>query len=202
MNPILLLQKTARGHLCRKNLRKPKDHMTIPLVLVLLQQYTAHYHYVCTLNNVLSKKKIRHTNFPSEISENIVKFVFYRTYGIMPTWDTDSGDLQCGHMSIEVKAFSSIGPTSFGPTEKWDRIYFLDATRFYHSFFRVYECKLKNTSPLWQQLRMNETETYGDQCRQGRRPRLCFQEISRQLGPDHCRLIFEDTFNETFFDKK
>jgi hypothetical protein len=200
MNPIIMLQGIVRGHLCRNSLRQQKDQMTLPLVLSLLQKHTLHYGYVCNLNRMLSKKKIRHANFPSEISENIVKFVFYRTYGVMPTWDTDRGDLQFGDMSIEVKAFSSTGPTSFGPTEKWDRIYFLDATRFDHSFFRVYEFRLKNTSPEWRGLRINRTETYEEQCRQGRRPRLCFSEIYQQLG-EHCRLIFEGTFDDTICQK-
>lgn len=136
------------------------------------------------------KKKIRHANFPSEISENIVKFIFFQKYHIIPTWDTNSGDLQCGTMSIEVKAFSSSGPTSFGPTEKWDRIYFLDATRFLESRFRVYECNLKNTSPIWQRLRVNKKETFAQQCHQGRRPRICFSEIQKQLG-HHCKLFYD-----------
>jgi len=113
----------------------------------------------------------------------------------MPTWDTDTGDLQCGDMSIEVKAFSSTGPTTFGPTEKWDRIYFLDATQFNDSVFKVYECKLKNTNHIWQQLKVNKGETYGEHAKQGRRPRLCFTDICQQLGTN-CKLIFEDTFNE------
>jgi hypothetical protein len=117
----------------------------------------------------------------------------------MPTWDTDTGDLQCRGLSIEVKAFSSTGPTTFGPTEKWDRIYFLDATQFNDSVFKVYECKLKNTSHIWQQLRVNKGETYGEHAKQGRRPRLCFSDICQQLGTN-CKLIFEGTFSEKLCD--
>ena len=127
-----------------------QDPMTFTLVAEMLEEHKSHYRAICKWNNLLKKKKIRHTNFPPEISENIVKFVFFHKYKIMPTWDTDTGDLQCGGMSIEVKAFSSTGPTTFGPTEKWDRIYFLDAMQFHDSVFKVYECKLNNTSPIWQ----------------------------------------------------
>lgn len=192
---ITLLQKMVRGHLCRKRLQKPKDQMTFQLVSEMLEEHKSHYRATCKRNKLLQKKKIRHTNFPPEISENIVKFVFFHKYKIMPTWDTDTGDLQCGGISIEVKAFSSTGPTTFGPTEKWDRIYFLDATQFNDSVFKVYECKLKNTSHIWQQLRVNKGETYAEHARQGRRPRLCFSDICQQLGAN-CKLIFEGTFNE------
>jgi hypothetical protein len=112
----------------------------------------------------------------------------------MPTWDTDTGDLQCGNMLIEVKAFSSNGPTTFGPTEKWDRIYFLDATRFQDSLFKVYECRLKNTDTRWQQLQVNSRATFEDQARQGRRPRLTFSNIHKQLG-SHCKLIYQGKFS-------
>jgi hypothetical protein len=173
------------------------DQMTFSLVSEMLEEYITHSRAICRWNNLLTntKKKIRNTNFPSEISENIVKFVFFHKYKVMPTWDTDTGDLQCGGMLIEVKAFSSTGPTSFGPTEKWDIVYFLDATQFNDSVFKVYECKLKNTSHIWQQLKVNKGETYGEHAKQGRRPRRRFTDIRQQLGTN-CKLIYEGTFNE------
>lgn len=194
----ITLQKLARGHLCRKRLRKPNDQMTFQLVSEMLEEHKSRFKATSRRNELLSKKKIRHANFPSEISENIVKFVFFHKYKIMPTWDTDTGDLQSIGIN-EVKAFSSIGPTSFGPTEKWDRIYFLDATQFNDSIFKVYECKLKNTSHKWQQLRVNKDQTFGEQTIQRRRPRLSFFDISQQLGTN-CKLIFEGIFNEKLCD--
>lgn len=193
---VVLLQKIVRGHLCRKHLQKPKDQMTFAIVSKLLENYKNYNHQLQEINQfLLQKKKIRYHNFPSEISENIVKFVFFHKYKIMPTWDTQSGDLQYGNMLIEVKAFSSTGPTTFGPTERWDIIYFLDAMQFHKNFFKVYECRLKNTSHQWQQLKVNKTETYKDHCMKGRRPRLCFSNIFKQLG-SHCKLIFEGDFHE------
>jgi len=59
-------------------------------------------------------------NFPSHISENIVKFALFKKYNIMPNWDTKTGDLDLFNLKIEVKGFSSTGPSSFGPTEEWD----------------------------------------------------------------------------------
>lgn len=175
--------------------------MTFQLVSDMLEEHKSHYRATCRRNRLLQKKKIRQTNFPSEISENIVKFVFFHKYKIMPTWNTDIGDLQCGDISIEVKAFSSLGPTTFGPTEKWNRIYFLDATQFNDSVFKVYECKLKNTSHTWQQLRVNKGDTYGEHARQGRRPRLCFSDIWQQLGVN-CKLIYDGPFHEKLCDVK
>jgi len=190
---IIRLQKWIRGFMCRSNLQKLKDQVTFFIVTDLLRKYTDHYRYICELNDKLIKKKIRHANFPPEISENLIKFIIFQRYHVMPTWDTDTGDLQCGMLVLEVKAFSSFGPTTFGPNEKWDRIYFLDATRFAESIFKVYECKLKNTSSAWRALKINSTETFEDQCRQGRRPRIRFHDIYRQLR-SHCHLIFDDEF--------
>jgi hypothetical protein len=124
-----------------------------------------------------------------------VKFVFFHKYRIMPTWDTRSGDLQCLGIMIEVKAFSSMGPTTFDPNKKWDLIYFVDATLFNEYRFKVYECKLKNTSEAWQQLKVNKDQTYGDQCKQGRRPRINFSDMLKQLG-GYCHLIFDGEFSK------
>ena len=186
---LVTLQGVVRGVLCRTHLRKPKDDMSFQRLTELLNEHTRRFMFDCKINKNLKKKKIRHANFPSHISENIVKFVLFRKYKIMPTWDTQKGDLEFMHMKVEVKAFSSKGPTSFGPLEEWDRIYFVDATQFHQSKFKVYECNLKNTSCAWQQLRINKNETYGDQCKQKRRPRLHFNEIREQLGTN-CKMIF------------
>lgn len=164
--------------------------MSLSVVRGLLENYKADYQYKCAINKILSQKKIRHTNFPAEISENIVKFVVYARYGIMPTWDTSSGDLRLLDKTIEVKAFSTDAPTSFGPTEKWDMLLFLDATQFMNSSFRVYEYVGRNSSPQWQNLRVNKHEIFHDQCSQGRRPRLRFSCIKEQLG-NNLRLIFD-----------
>ena len=189
---LVSLQGIVRGVLCRTHLRKSKDDMSLKLLTKLLEEQKRRFLFDCEMNKRLKKKKIRHANFPSHISENIVKFVLFRKHKIMPTWNTRKGDLEFLHMKVEVKAFSSKGPTTFGPTEEWDRIYFVDATQFHESKFKVYECKLNNTSVEWQQLLINSKrkQTYGDQCKQGRRPRLYFEKIREQLGTN-CKMIFD-----------
>jgi len=193
------MQKLVRGYLCRKHLREPKDQMTFSLVSEMLDEHKIQHNNTRARNNRLKNRQIRNPNFPSEVSENLVKFVLFHKSKMMPSWDVKGVDLQCGDIRIEVKAFSSDGPTSFGPHKKWDRIYFLDATRFHESFFKVYECKLKNTSQTWQELKMNNNETFGEQAKQGRRPRLSFDDLQQQLG-DHCRLIWEGVLSEKLCD--
>lgn len=199
---IIALQRWARGHLCRRQLSSLRDRMTLRIVLDLLHRYKQQCVIIDQLNEEFQNKKIRKPNFPSEISENVVKFILGSHYGIMPSWDTPTGDLQQGCLRIEVKAFSSTGPTTFGPTEAWDRIYFLDATRFQQDIFRLYECRLSHRHPLWQSLKINRSETFHDHCRQGRRPRLRFEEIRSQLGSERCPLIFEGVVNESTMNQK
>jgi hypothetical protein len=73
----------------------------------------------------------------------------------------------------EIKFFSSSGPCSFGPTEKWDIIYFLDGLDYKQFNFKLYK-----------------TETFRDQASVGRRPRMSFDKIKDQLI-EHCELIWQ-----------
>jgi len=192
------LSGIIRGYLCRKHLRESKDNMGMKIVKTRLDMHIQVYRHTERLNNnLLGNKKIRQQNFPSEISENIVKFLLFNKYNIMPCWDTETGDLILDlitkKLKIEVKAFSSTGPTSFGPTESWDFIYFLDATRFQENYFVLYEVKISNTHSTWQQLKFNTKQTFQDQCDQKRRPRLIFSSIKEQLGSS-CQIIYEGNF--------
>lgn len=95
-----------------------------------------------------------------------------------------------GMERIEIKCFTSIGPSQFGPTEKWDRLYFLDG-RGYHDYkFKLYEVPLSNDSDEWKSLKFNKSQTFEDQVEQGRRPRLVFEGIQTQLG-ENCKMIWE-----------
>jgi len=52
-----------------------------------LTHFIEHIEFLSQMNHSLGDakhRKIRMSNFPSEISENLVKFVMYRTYGIIP----------------------------------------------------------------------------------------------------------------------
>ena len=105
----------------------------------------------------------------------------------------------------ELKFFSSTAPCSFGPTEKWDVIYFLDGLEYRNFNFKLYKISLANDSDEWKQLRVSRTQTFEDQASNGRRPRISFYSrsgprrrrrttsdisIKGQLG-EHCQLIWE-----------
>lgn len=78
----------------------------------------------------------------------------------MPSWNTDKGDLVINKKNIpfyqiEVKGFMSDGPSSFGPTENWDCIYFVDCKDFVCKKFKVYEIRLSNKSEIWENIRIS-----------------------------------------------
>ena len=152
----------------------------------------------------MSKKKRRNENFPSDISENIAKFVIAKKYGIIPCWDTDKGDIIFNKKDIfrqiEVKGFMSLGPSSFGPTEMWDWIYFVDGLDIRNKNFKIYEIKLSNTSETWRSIKINKKETYGEIADKNQRGKLrgCFYTIFKpQLG-EHCKLIFDGHISKLY----
>jgi len=194
---IIKIQSFVRGYITRKKLQQPKDKMSIQFVDDMLNQYNQKLLFNQEINKQLSKKKIRNENFPSEISENIVKFCLYKKYKIMGCWDTNEGDLILLNNKIEVKGFMSSGPSSFGPTETWDRIYFVDCKDTLNKNFKVFEIKLSNNNIKWKNIKLNKTQTFDEQCCEKRRPRLAFEEIQKQLGND-CKLIFYGNIKDLY----
>ena len=158
-----------------------KDNMTLEIVNLILDMYNKKIKFNYEINKLLSIKKIRNENFPSEISENIVKFVFRKKYKITGNWDTKNGDLQIINKKIEIKGFSSKGPLSFGPTEKWDILCIVDATKSKDKIFIVYLINLSNINNFWRNIKVNKIQTFDDQCLEKRRPRICFDELKKQL---------------------
>lgn len=198
---IILIQKVIRGYLVRKDLTKIKDNFTVDFLKRMLDKYIKYTDTITKINKQLKNKKIRMPNFPSEISENIAKYVIYKKYKIYPSWDTEAGDLKIDNnyifKKLEIKAFSSEGPTSFGPTEKWDYIYFVDATKYKKKYFIVYEIKLSNESKIFSNIKINKSETYKNHCEQKRRPRICFNKLQKQLK-NHINIIFNGSINYLF----
>jgi hypothetical protein len=152
----VIIQKTWRGYHARKQLRYCSDVINYNDIYEGLKNYITFTSSITKLNAVISErnfagkhKTIRSANFPEFISENIVKFAIYKHYNVMPLWNV-SGDLQIqykrGVIQIEVKAYSSDGPSSFGPEEAWDKLYFVDCKEYNNYMFKVYEINLSNTS--------------------------------------------------------
>ena len=49
----------------------------------------------------------------------------------------------------------SDGPTSFGPSESWDYIYFVDCMDFENMNFKVYEIRLSNIHHTWKNIKIS-----------------------------------------------
>lgn len=173
----IVIQRFVRGFLTRK----PKDKFNKEVLKIALDNYINTLLIEKSLNKNLKHKKIRLSNFPSHISENIVKFCIKEKYSIYPNWDTKIGDLCLLNKQIEVKGFISKCPISFGPNEKWDILYIINGTRIFDKYFTIYEVKLSNNHPIFQNIKVNKTETYQVQCSQKRRPRITFDELYKQI---------------------
>jgi len=195
------IQSTVRGELYRKHNKQLVDGMTFHLLNECIDSYNETITNEKRLNTSLTKKKIRLSNFPSHISENIAKFAINKKYNIMPNWDTDKGDLVIDKLNnpirCEIKGSINLsnGPPSFGPTEEWDYIYFVDGIETHLKKYKIYEIKLSNQSEVWKNIKVNKTQTYFDQCQEKRRPRVCFKDIQSQLG-EQCNLIFNGHISE------
>jgi hypothetical protein len=165
--------------------------------------------YIETSEIILTKKlPIRHQNPPEDITENIAKF-------IIQNYDDDcsckwakgiglSGDLYSEKYSMdcppEVKAFTSDGPSSFGPKKKFGVIYFLDMRGWLSDKFILWRVNVTNESPEWKQIKMNKNQTHEEQCGEGRRPHISWDNIYVQM-PHLCIKVYEGTFENIFIPK-
>ena len=142
------------------------DNFTIDILFQVLDNYNANLKFVTEINKSLNynvkHKKIRRENFRTEISENIAKFVFYKKYNVLPNWNTKSGDLGVcidgEYLKLEIKGFMSDGPTTFGPTEEWDRLYFVDCRNTLEKNFIVYEMELSSKSDIWNDIKLTNSD--------------------------------------------
>ena len=94
--------------------------------------------YMMDNDLIKNNLKIRHQNTPEDITENITKYII-RNYendnscvwckGVDKKYGL-SGDLFSNKyeksVAIEVKSFTSNGPSQFGPNKKFGVLYFLD----------------------------------------------------------------------------
>jgi len=133
-------------------------------------------------------------NFPDYISENMVMRIIQQTDNSCTR--SCSGDLYSSLQGkIEVKCFTSVGPSSFGPKCEWDVIYFLDAMEWTNNHFVLYKINLKNSSEEWKKIKINKAESYTDQCDQKRRPRLAWSLLYPQIR-EHTEIVFDGSFED------
>jgi hypothetical protein len=148
---------------------------------------------------------IRHQNPPEDITENITK-VIIRNYendhscqwakGIKYSGDLISEKYPI-NSPIEVKAFTSDGPSSFGPKKKFSVIYFLDMRGFKDDKLCCWRVDVSNESPEWVQIKMNKTQTNGEQCSEKRRPHISWDNIYSQI-PNKCVKVYDGNFSDIF----
>lgn len=167
---------------------------------VLRAQYKLHKDYVS--GRIKSSQELgitfRFPSIPEDISENIIKFIIHKTGDKTSNWNCGRGDL---YSSIEgkqeCKCFTSDGPPSFTPSSEWDVIYFLDARSWLNDKFVLYRVNLKRDSDEWKKIKMSKSQTFDDQCKQGRRPRITWQSLYPQIS-SYCTKVFEGGFEDIF----
>jgi len=165
---------------------------------VLQIHWNIHKKYVNdTINlNTSFGLKIRLPNIPETISQNIIKYILHKEGDMTCSSECKTGDLiSCIVGKIECKCFTSDGPISFGPTENWNEIYFLDMRNWLKDEIKLYKVSIDNKCEKWKNLQISKSETYYDQCKQKRRPRIGWKSLQPQIT-DNCKLIFDGSINE------
>ena len=170
---------------------------------ILQEHYSVFRTYVIGINKINEKlnlsKKIRACNFPEGLSENIVKFIIHNKLNDKTTiWDCKSGDLYSQiEKKLEVKCFASDAPISFSPNSNWTVIYFLDARKLFDNYIVLYRCSLIPTSDKWKQIKFNKNETFEDQMKLKRRPRIIWKSLYKTICTE-CDIIYEGTIENIF----
>jgi len=168
---------------------------------LLKEQYILHKLYVQGRIDTTKKigVKVRLPSIPEDISENIVKYIIHNKLNDKTSrWDCKKGDLQSQKEGKqECKCFTSDGPPSFTPSSDWDVIYFLDARHWLVDKFILYRIELKRTSDKWKNIRVSKSQTFEDQTKQGRRPRITWEALKIKLD-SYCNKVYDGTFEDIF----
>lgn len=70
----------------------------------------------------------------------------------------------------------------------------MDARKFMTRIFDIYLVKLSNDSDIWKNLKINKTQTYENQCNEKRRPRICFNNIIKQIPKTYIQYLCMTNF--------
>jgi hypothetical protein len=179
-------------------IKMTKDRYTEEL---LKEQYNLHKSYVIGRIETIkiTNVKVRLPCIPEDISENIIKYIIHsKLNDKTSTWDCAKGDLQSQKEgNQECKCFTSNGPASFTPTSDWDVIYFLDARNWLNDIFILYRIELKRTSNEWKNIKVSKAQTFDDQCKQGRRPRITWESLYPQIE-NYCMKVYEGNLEDIY----
>jgi hypothetical protein len=178
------------------------DNYTCEILKIRLSNYKSNY--IDAKNIIeLTNLPIRHQNPPEDITENIVKFVIHNYENDLTcSWSKSmkfTGDLfsSSRNLSIEVKAFTSSGPSQFSPSSYFDILYFLDMRGWLENRFVVWKMKLTSNSTEWKNVKVNKNQTMENQIDQKRRPHISFDKIYQQI-PGCFERIFHGRFEDIF----
>jgi hypothetical protein len=149
--------------------------------------------YINTCKIISPYPCIRRPTFPEIVSEHLVIFVLKLIGYKNIQWNVTKNDIKLGDKNIEVKCSSSTGPLSFGPTQSWSELYIIDATNFLVDKMICY--KFLVSYEEFQMIKVNEKETFLDQCLQKRRPRISLEKILKQL-PGKYEIIYNGSIEK------
>ncbi len=157
----------------------------------LLKYFENFKKYSKDVENFKKNHKCRMPNFPEHISENIIMLILNKNVeNKVSTRIIKNGDLYSKiDNKIECKSFSSKGPISFGPTTKFDKIYFLDATQYKLDKFILYKVDMNNID--FENIKVNKKQIFKDQFNNKRRPRILWTLLYPQIQ-DKCNILFND----------
>lgn len=122
-------------------------------------------------------KLIRNPQFPSELSENLVKYIYFDLFKINLGWKA-GGDLWDEEKVYEVKAFVS-GPTSFSSKLKFKSIFFLDASDVKNNIYILYHVKCNYIE--FKKFKATKKVTFESFEISGKRPRCGFNFLLNQF---------------------
>lgn len=195
-----------------KNILSPADPYNEEILTKRLNSYRKFITDTIEMNKILvdtiddpkrkKEKIIRQSNIPEDISENIAKYIIRNKLGkkkiVWAKMVGKTGDLVIGHNIVEVKAFTSDGPSSFGPKKIFDIIYFLDLRKWLENKIVLWEVSLTNNSSEWKNIKMNEEETHEQSAEAGKRPHISWENIKSQIPLDKYKCVYEGTFEGIF----
>lgn len=125
-------------------------------------------------------KRVRRMNFPEVISEYIAYLLLSKNRKINEK--VKAGDLEeeidGAFERIEIKCTASAGPISFGPTERWKKLYIFKVQR---DMYMLYLINVSSNSETWKNIKLSKKNTFEDHRRAGKRPRISFDSLANQV---------------------
>lgn len=165
--------------------------------------------YINNKELIDSGLSIRQQNTPEDITENIVKFIIRK-------YENDKSCVWCKGLDkkyrftgdlisnkydkltpIEVKSFTSNGPSQFGPNKKFGVLYFLDLRNLLNNKIILWKVNLNYLSYEFINIKVNKYQTLGEQLIEKRRPHISWDNIYPQIK-DFCEKIYDGNFEDIF----